>query len=306
MNNIKKNIYHYLDYCENQKRLSPKTVRAYKTDLLQFINFMHSPNLSRIKSTDIENYIKSLHNNYKPKSVKRKIASVKAFFTYLEYNEIILTNPMSRVQYKFREPITLPRTISLDNIQSILKCIYNQIQNGKTSYRRKNAIRDAAVCELLFATGIRIFELCSLKPYDIDLIEDILLINGKGAKERILQIGNEQVHNALVKYKNTYEKEISNCNHFFTNQKGTPFSDQCVRRMIIYYTELAGIDQHITPHMWRHTFATLLLEEDVDIRYIQEMLGHSSIRTTEIYTHVSQSKQKYILCNKHPRNKFTI
>lgn len=306
MNNYENTVNEYLEYCKNQKRLNPKTIHAYETDLQQFENIISFMNLSEISPGIIESYIKTLHNTFKPRTVKRKIASLKAFFHYLEFHNIVSPNPWIQVQCRFREPSTLPRIIPLEIVQKILITVYEQINEGKTAYRRRNAIRDAAICELLFATGLRIFELCSLSPRDINLSEDIILINGKGAKERILQIGNEQVHNTLVQYKEEYAAEITRCDHFFANQNGHPFSDQSVRRMLNYYTNLIGVEQHITPHMWRHTFATSLLEADVDIRYIQEMLGHSSIHTTEIYTHVSMSKQKYILCNKHPRNNFII
>lgn len=110
----------------------------------------------------------------------------------------------------------------------------------------------------------------------------------------------------LKKYKITFQKEILACDSFFVNQAVTPLSDQAVRRMINKYTELASIDMHITPHMFRHTFATSLLDADVDIRYIQEMLGHSSITITEIYTHVAVAKQRNILATRHPRNQFML
>ena len=306
MEKYDKIISDYLDYCSNQKRLNPKTIRAYTTDLKQLSDSISHIELSDVTAEILETYIRSLHLRFKPRTVKRKIASIKAFFRYLEYHNIISYNPWSHIQSKFREPVTLPRIIPLDIVQKILISVYKQITDGKTAYRRRNAIRDAAVCELLFATGIRIFELCNLTPNDVDLLEDTVFIYGKGSKERIIQIGNNQVHNILVKYKDTYAAEIVQCNHFFVNQHGHPFSDQSIRRMLNYYTNLIGLDQHITPHMWRHTFATSLLEADVDIRYIQKMLGHSSIHTTEIYTHVSMSKQKQILCNKHPRNSFMI
>lgn len=149
---------------------------------------------------------------------------------------------------------------------------------------------------------MRISELCSLKPQDIDLESSNVLIYGKGAKERILQIGNPAVIAALRLYQETFREEIMVCGYFFVNRLGHKLSDQSVRFMIDRYAKLAGIEQHITPHMFRHSFATLLLEQDVDIRYIQQMLGHSSISTTEIYTHVSNVKQKEILVKKHPRN----
>lgn len=306
MNNYEKNIGEYLEYCLSQKCLNPKTIRAYSTDLKQLANYILSIEPSDVTSEIMEAYIRSLHLRLKPRTVKRKIASIKAFFRYLEYHNIISYNPWSHIQSSFREPVTLPRIIPLDIVQKILISVYKQITDGKTAYRRRNAIRDAAICELLFATGIRVFELCNLTPKDVNLHEDTVFIYGKGSKERILQIGNNQVHNILAEYKDAYSAEIMQCNHFFVNQHGHPFSDQSIRRMLNYYTNLIDIELHITPHMWRHTFATSLLEADVDIRYIQKMLGHSSIHTTEVYTHVSMSKQKQILCDKHPRNSFSI
>ena len=259
-----------------------------------------------ITSRQIESYIAHLHSIYKPKTAKRKIASLKAFFHYCEFYEFIERNPFDKIQIRFREPVILPKTIPLQTLELFLSTIYTQRQLATTSYQQKNALRDAAVIELLFATGIRISELCSLKSCDVNLNDNFILIYGKGSKERKLQIGNDNVLKTLNEYKNTFSKEIENCGHFFANQSGKPLSDQSVRRMIQKYASLAGIDQHITPHMFRHTFASSLLDADVDIRYIQEMLGHSSITTTQIYTHVTLAKQKMILTTKHPRNGFSI
>ena len=119
---------------------------------------------------------------------------------------------------------------------------------------------------------------------------------------KALKIGNQEVIDALILYQKTFQTDIEACGYFFVNRLQRRLSDQSVRFMINRYTKLAGISQHITPHMFRHSFATLLLEQNVDIRYIQRMLGHSSISTTEIYTHVSNAKQKDILVHKHPRN----
>ena len=129
-----------------------------------------------------------------------------------------------------------------------------------------------------------------------------VLIWGKGAKERMIQIDNSDVISAITSYVNAFQKEISQSGWLFINRLGHRLSEQSVRFMINKYVDLAKISLHITPHMFRHSFATLLLEADVDIRYIQKMLGHSSITTTEIYTSVSMHKQKAILTEKHPRN----
>ena len=200
----------------------------------------------------------------------------------------------------------MPKTIPLNTVEILLSTIYKQCSDAKTDYQKKHALRDAAVIELLFATGIRISELCSLKMNDINLYDGTILIYGKGSKERKLQIGNDNVIHILEKYKKNFLTIIQSTNHFFVNQSGNPLSDQAVRRAINKYTSLAAIELHITPHMFRHTFATSLLEADVDIRYIQEMLGHSSINITEIYTHVAMSKQRDILTTKHPRKDFKI
>lgn len=306
MNNLQTHIQNYLEYCQLQKRLDAKTLKAYRIDLRQFQAETLTSEITEITPETLENYIANLHQKYKPKTVKRKIASLKAFIHYLEYREILDQNPFNRVQVKFREPTTLPKTIPLQIVETFLSTIYTQRTCATTNYQKRNALRDAAVIELLFSTGMRISELCSLKSQDVNLYEKTILIYGKGSKERKIQIGNDDVFLILKEYKENFSTEIQNCNHFFVNQSGKPLSDQAVRRMINKYTSLAAIEQHITPHMFRHTFATSLLEADVDIRYIQEMLGHSSINVTEIYTHVAMAKQKDILTTKHPRKDFHI
>ena len=306
MSDLQTHIKNYLKYCEYQKRLDEKTLKAYRIDLRQFSEQCCSIRISDITPEILENYIAKLHQQYQPKTVKRKIASLKALFHYLEYKEIIDKNPFCKIQVRFREPIKLPKTIPLNTVELFLSTIYTQRTNAKTDYQKKNALRDAAAIELLFATGMRISELCTLGNNDVNLYDGSILIYGKGDKERRIQIGNNAVIRILEEYKNAFHTEIEMCKHFFANQSGKSMSDQAVRRMIHKYASLAAIELHITPHMFRHTFATSLLEADVDIRYIQEMLGHSSIHVTEIYTHVAVSKQRDILTTKHPRINFQI
>ena len=296
----------YLDYCQFQKRLDFKTLKAYRIDLTQFFSKIPVDNVSTITPSILENFIATLHQAYKPKTVKRKIATLKAFFHYLEYRDLIDKNPFNKVRTKFREPAVLPKTIPLRTVESFLRIIYKHQNESKTNYQRINAIRDAAVIETLFATGMRISELCSLCINDVDLYEHTILIHGKGSKERMIQIGSDDVIDVLSQYKALFNEQMQMCGYFFVNQNGSVLSDQAIRRMINKYASLAAIELHITPHMFRHTFATSLLEADVDIRYIQEMLGHSSINITEIYTHVAMSKQRDILTSKHPRKGFHI
>ena len=306
MNTLQTQIDEYLKYCQIQKRLDSKTLKAYKIDLAQFIESMGTDKLTDITPLILEDFIATLHSKYKPKTVKRKIASIKALFHYFEYRDLIEKNPFNKIQIKFREATTLPKIIPLNYIEAILSTIYKSKNSAQTKFQRRNALRDVAVIELLFATGMRISELCSLGIDDINLDNGTILIFGKGSKERMLQIGNIEVINILKEYHTDFLSECENCGHFFANQSGTPLSDQTVRRMINKYATLASINLHITPHMFRHTFATSLLDADVDIRYIQEMLGHSSINITEIYTHVATAKQKDILSRKHPRNMFRV
>lgn len=301
MDTLNSYITKYLEYCEYRKRLDRKTLKAYLTDLKQYEVFCSQITDYAVKDI-VDSFITDLHKKYKAKTVKRKIASLKAFFHFLEYKEQLRENPFAKIDIRFREPKLLPKTIPFHSIQTLLSTLYTQKEQAISEYQLRCCIRDIAVIELLFATGMRISELCSLKPSDIDLENNSILIYGKGSKERILQLGNQDVISALRVYRETYKSEIASCGYFFVNRLHHKLSDQSVRFMINHYTELAGISQHITPHMFRHSFATLLLEQDVDIRYIQRMLGHSSISTTEIYTHVSNTKQKDILVNKHPRN----
>lgn len=306
MGDIKTYIKNYLEYCDLQKCLDEKTLKAYRIDLRQFSEQNPNIDITEITSGLLEQYIAKLHAKYKPKTVKRKIASMKALFHYLEYREIIECNPFGKILIHFREPVILPKTIPLHTLEVFLSTIYNQRKYARTPYQKRNALRDAAIVELLFATGMRISELCSLKVNDVNLYDGTILIYGKGDKERRIQIGNEAVINILAEYIDNFRIERQSCDNFFINQSGKAMSDQAVRRMINKYTALASIELHITPHMFRHTFATSLLEADVDIRYIQEMLGHSSINVTEIYTHVTVAKQRNILATKHPRKDFRI
>lgn len=294
-------IKEYTEYCQFRKRLSVKTIKAYRIDLAQFYSFAGST-ADPISRENVDRFLTELHKNYKPKSAKRKIASLKTFFHYLEYKEILEINPFNKLDIRFREPKILPKTIPFHTLQLFLTGLYRLKSQAASEYRLCCCIRDIAVVELLFATGIRISELCSLRAADIDFHTQSILIHGKGAKERMIQVGNSDVMEALILYRDTFGEEIAACGYFFVNRQKRQLSDQSVRFMIDRYAHTLGIDMHITPHMFRHSFATLLLEQDVDIRYIQKMLGHSSIHTTQIYTHVSGAKQKDILIKKHPRN----
>lgn len=297
----------YLNYCRYEKGLTDKTIKSYRIDITQFSLFL-GKTLIYCDKGDMQGYLSSLHGIYKVKSVKRKIASLKAFYNYLECEEIMDQNPFAKLRVKLHEPFLLPKTIPLTSIDLILQCAYKTRDANKStqSYSYKSNLRDIAVLELLFATGMRVSELCSISTETIDMNNGTIRIYGKGAKERIIQIGNPDVRTAVKRYYEAFSEQIQGTGWLFVNRLGNHLSDQSVRNMINGYATRAGIEQHITPHMFRHSFATLLLEEDVDIRYIQQLLGHSSITTTQIYTHVTSKKQRDILATKHPRNKIII
>lgn len=301
MQNLEVLINNYLYHCYTRKNLDSKTIKAYRIDLNQFLSLISSSTLPIPKEILLE-YLSNIHQMYQPRTIKRKIASVKAFFHYLEYEEIIENNPFNKIDFNFRQPKRLPKTIPSNIIQLFLSTLYKEKNLCSTTFQSKAALRDIAVMELLFATGMRISELCSLKQVDLDLENGTVLIWGKGAKERMLHISNEDVIKALSDYKAAFENELKTTDWLFINRLQQRLSEQSVRNMINRYAKIAGIEMHITPHMFRHSFATLLLEADVDIRYIQKLLGHSSITTTEIYTSVSMNKQREILEGKHPRN----
>lgn len=306
MENLQTLIDRYLEFCRLQKRLDAKTLKAYGIDLKQFRLRTGAEALEEITTETLEEFIASLHLAYRPRTAKRKIAALKAFCRYLEFRDILNENPFRKIQIRFREPVILPKTIPLYIVETFLSVMYGQKNSAATTRQKQNALRDIAVVELLFASGMRISELCQLKPPAVNLHEGTVLIYGKGSKERRIQIGNEAAVNILREYQEEFRQEILLCGYFFVNCRHKPLSDQAVRRMLNKYTTLAAIDLHITPHMFRHTFATSLLEADVDIRYIQEMLGHSSIHVTELYTHVALSKQRDILAARHPRKDFHI
>lgn len=305
MTALQEHINDFLDDCRYMKGLNSKTLKAYSIDLRQFSEFCTDKSWS--EKEIVEDYIKRLYSKYKPKTAKRKIACLKAFFHYLENNDLIISSPFHKIVIKRREPMVLPKVIPVPTLTKMLELAYRlHAEEGHSACFYRFTVRDIAVMELLFATGIRVYELCNLKPNDINLKEKYIKVYGKGSKERYIQLTNKDVISALKNYQKKYANEIEKTGYYFINNRENKISEQSVRFMINKYAKLTDSNLHITPHMFRHTVATLLLEEDVDIRYIQELLGHSSITTTQIYTHISLTAQKRILTKKHPRNKLKV
>lgn len=215
-------ISQYLLDCQYQKGLDPKTIKAYRIDLAQFSVLMGQSN-SGLAREGIMEYISNLHQHYKPKTIRRKIASVKAFCGYLEYEELVAENPFARIRLKLGVPSILPRTIPLPTIETILTAAYQMKETAKTLKQRDVALRDIAVLELLFATGVKVSELCSLQCGDVRLNEGEIKIYGKGAKERFVQIANHDVLGALSRYQEVYKDAMTLAGAFFVTGCANPF-----------------------------------------------------------------------------------
>jgi integrase/recombinase XerD len=210
---LKEAIINYLAYCEYQKKLSAKSIKAYTIDFKQLKQYSTSENIPT--KVEIYAYITYLHKTYSPRTVKRKIASIRALLTYLEFEEIIPENPMKKMKIKFQIPQILPRTIPLVIIENILRAAYQELKQTQTSYALNTALRNVVMLELLFATGLRVSELCSLNVEYIDLDNGNILILGKGAKEHLLQIGNSEVLSILRRYAEKNAAQIREAGYFF-------------------------------------------------------------------------------------------
>jgi integrase/recombinase XerD len=301
----------FIHHCVYEKNLSIKTIKSYSTDLKQLSNFLqeNSKSLEMVNITKIElrDYIE-LISTLKPKSRKRKIATIKAMLNYLEYEDKIIVNPIRKMRIAIKEPVRIPCFLTLQEIKSIFKVAYDEIfTKNKSDLSYRISMRNIAVIELLFATGARVSEIANLKDDDIDLDSGVINIKGKGNKERIIQISNKDTIKILINYRRLYNDNIDKFeNYYFVNRLKRKLSDQSIRIIIKNLSKKANIRKHVTPHTFRHSFATLLLEKEVDIKYIQTLLGHSSITTTQIYTHASTAKIMEILKIKHPREDFTF
>lgn len=295
---IKDVVDEFLWHCRYEKALDQKTIKAYRVDLNQFVACVSlNTHIHSLSKFDVKCFLSSIEC-YQPKTITRKIASLKAMLNYYECEDDGFVNPMRRMQIKIKLPVRIPVAMTLEEIREILKMVYSRKNNAEVD--NFVAVRDVAIIELLFASGMRVSELCSLCNKDVDVIHGTIKIIGKGDKERIVHICQTDTLNALLEW-NSVKTELSPGLPYFINRLNNRLSTQSVRLMIRKLASKCGFNKHVTPHTFRHTFATLLLEEDVDIKYIQHLLGHSSIVTTQIYTHVNLHKQRQILSDKHPR-----
>ena len=330
MNELELYTQKFTKYCMNHRRLSKDTVKAYGLDLKVFAEFLSAldPPIMTCKEVTkqvLQQYVSYLNENFAVKTVRRRIASVRSLFNYLEEEELILLNPFDKFHLSVKEPFRVPKTLTLDEIGRILEAAYGESPTllpviskleQKASKSDKYAmnpnskefvwVRDVTILELLFAGGLRVSELCKLEFSDLSADHTAIRINGKGNKERTIYLENIEVVKALNRYLIFRETTGVENQFIFITKFHKPLSTQAVRNLVSKYAGLAGIDKKITPHLFRHSFASLLLEEGVDIKYIQDFLGHSSISTTQIYLHTTSSQKRRIMSTKHPRQKLIM
>lgn len=290
---MKQELKSFLEYLAHQKDFSSNTTRAYETDLRQFTAFLRNKKIRSFSKVDYPvflGFLSSLKtdNNYTEKSVARKVASLKAFFRFLSARKLIKSNP-ALLLYSPRVPERLPEFLT---VEEVTKVIESPDGDGW------QASRDRAILELLYATGIRVGELTSLTIKNVNIPDDTVKVEGKGRKERIVPVGRPAM-NALIEY--LEQRPQKNQEMVFLNKYGKPLTDRSVERLVDKYGKIAGIGRRITPHTFRHSFATHMLDRGADLRTVQELLGHERITTTQIYTHLTVERLREFYNKAHPR-----
>ena len=290
--NLKESIEDFLRYLLIYKNYSNNTIESYKEDLLKFNEFFKDKNINNIDIDDLKRYVKYLNDQeLNELSISRNISCIKSFYKYLNIEKIIDNNPSDSLFLpKVRKK--LPNTLSEEEVDRLLDIKLTDM----FSYRNK------AMLEVLYATGLRVSELVNLKMENIDFEQDIIRTFGKGNKERVIPIG-EYAKIYLEKYLNEYRYQMlkhGNNEYVFLNNHGKNMTRQGFFKIIKSIASDVGINKEISPHILRHSFASHLLKHGADLRTIQELLGHSNVSTTQIYTHISNEELKENYKNYHP------
>jgi len=301
-------IQQFIHYLSVEKNASPHTCRCYRRDLEGFEDFLKNSGMYltargdvKIEKVDriaIRKYLSFLHRKNKKSSIARKISTLRSFFKYLVKEQVISLNPAKTVSTPKVEK-TLPTALTVDEAFRLMES--PQSVSVKSSDRsEERGLRDRAILELLYSSGLRVSELVGLNSNQLDLDLGIVRVMGKGRKERIVPVGMKAIE-ALKAY---FEERgmLKEEEPVFINSSGGRLTARSVGRLIKKYTRHSGIFRKVSPHSLRHTFATHLLDAGADIREIQEMLGHSSLSTTQRYTHVSMGKLMEVYDKAHPRS----
>ena len=291
---LKIEMINFINYLLIDKKYSKNTIMSYQNELFKFNDYFSNKKIKDISKTDIRNYIKYLNlQKIDERSIAHSISVLRSFYKFLSISNDKIENPIQTINLP-KIPKKLPNVLSVDDVDKILNI---QVVDKYSS-------RDKAMLELMYSSGLRVSELINLKLNDISLDEDVVRILGKGSKERIVPIG-DCAKEALNNYINIYRKDLFKNNrsdYLFLSKNGTKLSRQYFFKLIKKQSSLNNINKNISPHTLRHSFATHMLNYGADLRSIQELLGHSDISTTQIYTHISQSKIKDDYINSHPHS----
>jgi len=294
MNILSYYIEKFLNYLKVEKNYSEHTVINYNIDLKDFLNFIQSNFKENIDIKNIDYFLlrKFLgyltEKNLNKKTLSRKISTLKSFFKFMIREGYINNNPASSLIYP-RIDKSLPKFLTEEEIKKILDLPKDDFCG----------LRDKAILEFLYSTGARVSEMVSLKISDIDLISGIAKVMGKGRKERLLPLGEP----AILSIKKYLDLRKDNSPYFLVNKNGKPLTDRGVRYILYKYIKKYALSFKISPHIFRHSFATHLLNRGADLRSVQELLGHSSISTTQVYTHLTIDSLKKVYEKAHPRAK---
>jgi len=292
MNKIDTLINHFVEYLLIDKKYSENTIKSYQNDLKKYQNFFKNKNIEMINEENIKEYLKYLKTeNNEAKTISHNISTLRSFYKFLLIEKKINKNPMEWIEIpKIKK--SLPKTLSFEEINKLLDIKLND----KYSYRNK------AMLELMYSSGLRVSELVNVKIHDIDSESCIIRVMGKGSKERIVPLGDyaiKYIDIYLKEYRNKLIKKEYN-DYLFLNNHGKKMTRQGFFKIIKNLAKQQKIKVEFSPHTLRHSFATHLLDGGADLRSIQEMLGHSDISTTQIYTHVSKELLKENYNNFHP------
>ena len=290
----------YLEYIQGTKNVSPHTVSNYRRDIEQFLEFLRrlSTGDFMFNAVDVllaRRYLASLvGKDYSRKTIARNIAALRSFFRYLCRVQVVDSNPFVGIRTPKLER-RLPQFLDVPELDDLLKLPPATVLGR----------RDSALLELLYGAGVRVSELVGLSLQNIDLSEQYILVFGKGSKERIIPIGRLAVK-AISSYLQEsrpvlLRKQPEKTDALFLNHTGTPLSDRSVRRILDKYVTRLAVHKRVTAHTLRHSFATHLLDNGADLRSVQELLGHVSLKTTQVYTHVSSERLVSVYRNAHPR-----
>jgi len=289
---MKKEIDSFLSYIEN-KGYSEHTKKSYQKDLLDFKCFCKEKTVKEITYPFIREYLSYLYGKkYTSRTISRHISALKSFFKYLMKEEMIKKNPMTLVSNPKLDK-KLPNYINYQDLETLLSIPDKQDKLG---------LRNALILELLYSTGIRVSELVGIQIKDIDFSNERILVLGKGNKQRYVLFG-EKCKKLLQLYLQESRPKLlkNNVDILLLNKNGTPLTDRGVRLIIDHIVSESALKLNVTPHTLRHTFATHLLNEGAELRMVQELLGHSNIATTGIYTHVSNEHLRKVYLDAHPR-----